>query len=156
MHLSKFTDYALRVCLYLGAHQDRLVPISEIAEAHKLSQSNLMKVVNQLVNGGFVQSTRGRSGGVALARSAADIRVGDVVRYMEGETRLVDCASCILLGACGLVAGLKEAKVAFYDALDRYSLADGILSHPRTLPILQGAAEGANRRLESPRRIRTR
>ncbi|MCR8549321.1 Rrf2 family transcriptional regulator [Salipiger sp. P9] len=143
MHLSKFTDYALRVCLYLGAHQDRLVPISEIARAHRLSQSNLMKVVHQLVDGGFLKSTRGRSGGIALARPAAEIRVGEVTRYMEGDAQMVDCSTCILRGACGLVGGLKEAKDAFYQNLDRFSLADSVLAHPRTLNILQSAASDA-------------
>lgn len=143
MHFSKFTDYALRVCLYLGAQQDRLVPISEITRAHGLSQSNLMKVVNQLVDGGFLKSTRGRSGGVALARPAAEIRIGQLARYMEGDDALVDCSSCILLGSCGLVRGLREAKDAFYHSLDRFSLADAVLAHPRTLSILLGAAEGA-------------
>ncbi|MCA8881297.1 MAG: Rrf2 family transcriptional regulator [Rhodobacteraceae bacterium] len=139
MHLSKFTDYALRVCLYLGAHQERRVPISEIAQAHRLSQSNLMKVVNQLVDGGFLKSTRGRTGGVQLARPAAELRVGEVVRYIEGDTNLVDCSSCILVGACGLVRALKGAKEAFYQSLDQFSVADAVLAHPRSLSILQGS-----------------
>ncbi|MCA0847249.1 RrF2 family transcriptional regulator [Salipiger thiooxidans] len=141
MHLSKFTDYALRVCLYLGAHQDRVVPISEITRAHGLSQSNLMKVVQQLVEGGFLKSTRGRSGGVTLARPAAEIRVGELARFMEGDSRLVDCSTCILIGACGLVRGMNEAKNAFYQSLDRSSLADAVLAHPRTLSVLQGSAK---------------
>ncbi|MFD1343293.1 RrF2 family transcriptional regulator [Litorisediminicola beolgyonensis] len=140
MNLSKFTDYALRVCLYLGAHQDRVVPISEITRAHGVSQSNLMKVVTQLVDGGFLKSTRGRSGGVRLARPAAEIRIGQIARFMEGDDPLVDCSSCILAGACGLVRGLKEAKDAFHQSLDRLSLADSVLAHPRTLSILLGAS----------------
>ena len=140
MHLSKFTDYALRVCLYLGAHQDRIVPISEITRAHELSRSNLMKVVNQLADGGFLKSTRGRAGGVALARPAAAIRIGEIARFMEGDDQMVDCSTCILRGSCGLVRGLAEAKDAFYQSLDRFSLADSVLAHPRTLAILQGAS----------------
>lgn len=143
MHLSKFTDYALRVCLYLGAHQQRLVPISEIARAHDLSQSNLMKVVNQLVDGGFLKSTRGRSGGVQLANPAANIRVGDVVRHMEGDGGMVDCSTCILRGACGLVGVLRQAKSEFYQYLNGYSLADAVLAHPKTLGILQGTLPAA-------------
>ncbi|MBY6090436.1 RrF2 family transcriptional regulator [Pseudooceanicola sp. 502str34] len=141
MRLSKFTDYALRACLYLAAHQGRLVPIAEIARAHDLSQSNLMKVVQQLVEGGFVRSTRGRSGGVQLAKPAEEIHAGAVARFMEGETPLVDCASCILNGSCGLVRALAEAKAAFYKALDKYSLADAIGAHPRTLPILMAYSQ---------------
>ena len=145
MHLSKFTDYALRVCLYLSAHDGRLAPISEIARAHEVSHSNLMKVVNRLVEGGLLQSVRGRSGGVRLARPATEIRVGAVARYMEGDEALVDCASCILRGNCGLVPGLAQAKNAFYDSLDRFSLADAVNAHPRTVPILEAAAQAQGR-----------
>ncbi|MCA8884809.1 MAG: Rrf2 family transcriptional regulator [Rhodobacteraceae bacterium] len=143
MKLSKFSDYAVRVCLYLGAHQGRAVPISEIARAHDVSHGNLMKVVQILVESGFLKSIRGRSGGVRLARSAADIRLGQIVRQMEGDDRLVDCSSCILQNNCGVVAALFQAKVAFYQALDKHSLADAILASGKTLPILQAAAESA-------------
>ncbi|WP_353473997.1 Rrf2 family transcriptional regulator [Salipiger sp. H15] len=139
MHLSKFTDYALRVCLYLGAQQDRLVSISEIAQAHALSHGNLMKVVKNLVDGGFLKTTRGRSGGVELARTAAEIRIGEIARFMEGDTSMVDCSSCILKGACGLTRALREAKLAFYAQLDQYNLADALTAHPRTLSLLLGA-----------------
>ncbi|MBU2963784.1 Rrf2 family transcriptional regulator [Citreicella sp. C3M06] len=139
MRLSKFTDYALRVCLYLAAHEGRLVSISEISRAHEVSQSNLMKVVNQLVDHGVLQSTRGRSGGVMLAHCASDILVGQVARKMEGDAALVDCDSCILRGSCGLVRALREAKDAFYANLDRVTLRDAVGAHPRTLDILLGA-----------------
>ncbi|MHC9234523.1 RrF2 family transcriptional regulator [Pseudooceanicola sp. 502str34] len=145
MHLSKFTDYALRVCLYLGAHPERLVPISEMARAHDLSQSNLMKVVHQLVEGGFLTSTRGRSGGIRLARPPAEIRLGAVTRFMEGDGGMVDCSSCILRGSCGLVPALHEARMAFYAVLDSQTLDRAVKSHPRMLPILQAAgARDAN------------
>lgn len=139
MRLSKFTDYAVRVCLYLSAHRDRTVPIAEIAQAHNVSHSNLMKVVNQLVDGGFLSSTRGRTGGVQLARDPAEVRAGEVVRHMEGEGAMVDCASCILLGSCGLVKVLRDAKSAFYAHLDQVTLADAVAAHPRTLDILLNA-----------------
>ncbi|MCA0919395.1 RrF2 family transcriptional regulator [Pseudooceanicola nanhaiensis] len=141
MHLSKFTDYALRVCLYLGAHPERLVPISEMARAHDLSQSNLMKVVHQLVEGGFLSSTRGRSGGIRLARPAEEIRLGAVARYMESDGAMVDCSSCILRGSCGLVPALHEARMAFFAVLDSQTLDRAVKSHPRMLPILRSAAD---------------
>lgn len=141
MRLSKFTDYAIRTCLYLAAHTERTVPISEIAGAHRLSQSNLMKVVNQLVDGGFVRSVRGRSGGVSLARPAEDIHMGAVARHMEGDGMLVDCSSCILLGACGAVPVLRDARAAFYETLDRVTLAEAVAAHPRTKGILRSARD---------------
>ncbi|WP_425101567.1 RrF2 family transcriptional regulator [Tropicibacter sp. S64] len=140
MRLSKFTDYSLRVCLYLGAHAGRRVPISEITRAHDLSHSNLMKVVTQLVDGGFLQSTRGRSGGVELARPAQETSVGAIVRYMEGDAAMVDCRTCILFRKCGLVPALHRAKLAFYAELEDISLADAMTAHPATLGILENAA----------------
>ncbi|WP_370206478.1 RrF2 family transcriptional regulator [Pararhodobacter marinus] len=150
MNLSKFTDYALRTSLYLAAQEDRLVSISEIAAAHRVPQSSVMKVVNLLVDGGFLASTRGRAGGVRLAKPAADLRVGDIARYMEGDTPLVDCTSCVIQGACGLVRALYEAKDAFYASLNRFTLAEAVRAHPRTVDILLGraavgAAKGAER-----------
>ncbi|WP_413207171.1 RrF2 family transcriptional regulator [Rhodospirillum sp. A1_3_36] len=140
MRLSRFSDYALRACLYLAAHGDRLVPIAEIARAHDLSQSNLMKVVNLLVDGGVLSSTRGRHGGVTLAKASQDIKLGDVVRLMEGEGRLVDCSECLLDRSCGLVKVLFQAKEAFYEALNGYDLSVVLNAHPRTLELLLSAA----------------
>ncbi|MCF8481017.1 MAG: Rrf2 family transcriptional regulator [Rhodospirillum sp.] len=140
MRLSRFSDYALRACLYLAAHPNRLVPIAEIARSHDLSQSNLMKVVNLLVDGGVLASTRGRHGGVALARAPRDIRLGQVVRLMEGDGDLVNCANCLLDGSCGLVRVLHQATEAFYGALDHHDLASVLAVHPRTLDLLLSAS----------------
>lgn len=136
MRLSRFTDYALRACLYLAANDDRLVPISEITKAHGLSHANLMKVVQRLVEGGILESTRGRRGGVTLARPAEDIATGEVVRVMEGDMFLVDCAGCLLEANCGLVRTLAMARRAFYATLDAVSLRDAVGAHPRTLELL--------------------
>ncbi|WP_298497675.1 Rrf2 family transcriptional regulator [uncultured Maritimibacter sp.] len=142
MHLSKFTDYAIRVCLYLGVRQGDTVKISEIAQAYSLSQSNLMKVVNRLVDGGYLRSQRGRSGGVTLAFAPQDIRMGEVARFMEGETAVVDCACCLLCGSCGLTRALREAQIAFYTHLDQWTVADALNAHPRTLGLLLGNQSG--------------
>ncbi|MCE5974285.1 Rrf2 family transcriptional regulator [Sinirhodobacter sp. WL0062] len=140
MNLSKFTDYALRLCLYLVANQDKIVPVSEIADAHQLPQSSLLKVVQRLVEGEFLLSARGRTGGVQLSRSATEIRIGDLVQFMEGDTEMVDCTGCLLQGSCGLTKTLREAKRDFYKSLNRSSLADAALSHPRTLALLLAAS----------------
>lgn len=141
MKLSKFSDYALRVSLYLAASNDRLVSISEIVSAYDLSKNNLMKVVNVLVDGGILESVRGRNGGVRLARPAEKIGVGEVVRIMEGDTGLVDCTGCLLASGCGLVRILRDGKRAFYKALNDYSLADAVTLNPRSLAVLQSAAQ---------------
>ena len=122
MRLTRYTDYAMRVLLYLGARQDRLCSIAEIAQAYGISQNHLMKVVSDLVNAGYLVSVRGRFGGVRLARPPAEINVGAVVRHTEDGFDLVDCGSCIIAPACGLTGALAQALRAFMTVLDGYTL----------------------------------
>lgn len=92
--------------------------------AYGVSRNHLMKVVNDLVNAGYLESVRGRFGGVRLARPASDINVGAVVRHAEGRFDLADCESCVISPVCGLRCALREALAAFMSTLNRYSLAD--------------------------------
>ncbi len=124
MRLTRYTDYALRVLLYLGSHEDRLCSIAEIAQAHDISQNHLMKVVNGLARDGFVQTVRGRGGGLRLAKKPEDIRIGAVVRQTEDGFDLADCATCIIGPACGLTGVLVEGVNAMLQVFDRYTLAD--------------------------------
>ena len=124
MRLTRYTDYAMRVLLYLGARPDRLCAIAEISRAYGISQNHLMKVVNDLVNAGYVASVRGRFGGIRLARPPVEINVGTVIRHTEDGFDLVDCGSCIIAPACGLTGALAEALAAFMAVLDGYSLED--------------------------------
>ncbi len=124
MKLTLFTDYAMRTLLYLGARPDRLCSIGEVAQAYRISQNHLMKVVVELVRSGHVESVRGRSGGIRLGMLPEEINVGAVVRHTEDGFDLVDCGSCIVAPACGLTGVLKEALGAFMAVLDRYTLAD--------------------------------
>ncbi len=122
MRLTRYTDYAMRVLLYLGARQDRLCSIAEIAQAYDISQNHLMKVVSDLVGAGYVESIRGRSGGVRLAKAPADINIGAVIRHTEDGFDLVDCGSCVIAPACGLTGALNQALAAFMKVLDGYTL----------------------------------
>jgi len=129
MQFTHFTDYSLRTLIYLGALQSRLVTISEVADNYGISQSHLTKVVHQLANRGYVQTMRGKGGGMRLARLPQLINIGDVVRDMEENINLVECfnaknQSCPLLPACTLKSVLAEARKNFFDTLDRYTLAD--------------------------------
>lgn len=124
MRLTRYSDYAMRVLLYLGARPDRLCPIAEVSGAYRISQNHLMKVVNDLVNAGYLASTRGRFGGIRLARPPEEINVGAVIRHTEDSFDLVDCGQCVIAQACGLTAALNEALAAFMAVLDGYSLAD--------------------------------
>jgi len=124
MHLTRYTDYAMRVLLYLGARPERLSSIAEISRSYDISQNHLMKVVNDLVRAGYLASVRGRSGGVRLARPPAEINLGAVIRRTEEGFDLVDCGSCVIASACGLPAVLSEAVAAFMAVLDGYTLED--------------------------------
>lgn len=124
MRLTRYSDYAMRVLLYLGRLPDRLCPISEIARAYGISQNHLMKVINELVRTGYLESVRGRNGGVRLARNPEEIRIGAVLRGTEEDFDLVGCRTCIIGPACGLSSVLDEAVNAFLAVLDGYTLQD--------------------------------
>jgi Rrf2 family nitric oxide-sensitive transcriptional repressor len=129
MRLTVYSDYSLRVLMYLALHPDRRPTIAELANAYGISKNHLMKVVYELGVAGYVETIRGKSGGVRLARAASDIRVGEVVRHTEPDLALVPCfepvnASCVISPACKLRRALHEARAAFLAVLDGYSLAD--------------------------------
>lgn len=124
MRLTRYTDYAMRVLLYLGREPGQLCGIADIARAYAISRNHLMKVVSDLVNAGYVESVRGRNGGIRLARPASDINVGALVRHTEDGFDLVDCGSCLIAPACGLTSVLDDALSAFLAVLDTYTLAD--------------------------------
>lgn len=123
MRLTRYTDYALRVLIYLGLHADRLCTIPEIAGVYGISQNHLTKVAHDLGKAGFVESARGRMGGLRLAKPAATISVGAVVRVMEGEGCLADCETCVIAPACRLANALETARDAFMASLDAVTVA---------------------------------
>lgn len=126
MHLKRFTDFALRTLIYLALNPERVVSINEIARAFDMSRNHLLKVVNELVGSGLITTYRGKSGGIQLAKAPAEINVGELVRQMEGQHPLIDCNKplCPILPACVLNQALDEAQHAFFDHLNRYTLAD--------------------------------
>ncbi|MDQ2891992.1 MAG: Rrf2 family transcriptional regulator [Pseudomonadota bacterium] len=137
MRLTRYSDYAMRVLMHLGAEPDRKASIAEIAAAYAISRNHLMKVVHDLGKAGYVASVRGRSGGIRLARAPADISLGAVLRHTEEGFDLVDCAHCLIAPACGLTAVVAEALAAFLAVFDRYSLED-ILGRKPELRVLLG------------------
>ena len=124
MRLTGYTDYSMRVLLYLGARPDRTCSVAEISRAYGISQNHLVKVVHGLGKLGYVASVRGRTGGVRIARPASEIGVGRVIRETEDDFNLVDCQRCVISSACGFTTVLDEALAAFLAVLDRYTLAD--------------------------------
>lgn len=134
MRLTQYTDFSLRVLIYLGLNDDRRCTIREISVAYDISRNHLMKVVQQLAAEGFVDSARGVGGGLTLSSPPAQLNVGRIVRAMEPDLGLVECMrpgnACVITPACSLTGMLVEARQAFLDVLDQYSLAD-ILTQPR-------------------------
>lgn len=129
MRVTLHTDYALRVLMLLAAEPDELHTIEEISTRYAISRNHLMKVAQTLVQGGFVEGLRGRSGGLRLRRKPRDINLGAVVRTTEDGFDLVECFdrernSCVISPVCGLKGPLEEALAAFLRVLDRYTLAD--------------------------------
>ena len=134
MRLTTYTDYALRLLMYVAVKDDGLATISEVAESYGISKNHLMKVAHQLGLAGYIETVRGRSGGLRLARPAGEIGIGDVVRLTEQDMTLVPCfdpadKSCAIAACCGLRRALGEANAAFLAVLDDYTLAD--LAKPR-------------------------
>ena len=137
MHLTRYTDYSLRVLIYLGTRQDKLATISEIAAYHGISRNHLMKVVHQLGAHGYIDTLRGKGGGIKLARPPESIVIGDVVRSMEENMSIVGCfepgyTACILTPSCQLKTALTEALHSFLATLDLYTLAD-LINAPESL-----------------------
>lgn len=129
MQLTSFTDYSLRVLMFLGLHPERLVTITEIARAFDISHNHLMKVVNCLAVEGLIKSVRGKTGGITLGRDPASIRIGDVVRVTEGHFNLVECFDakarhCCIVPVCALRNLLQDGLEQFFAVLDQRTLAD--------------------------------
>ncbi|MFP4561638.1 MAG: Rrf2 family transcriptional regulator [Thiohalorhabdus sp.] len=126
MRLTRHTDYALRVLMYLGARDNELATITEVAEVYKISRNHLVKVVNVLGREGYLQTVRGKGGGIRLGMPPDKIVVGSVVRTMEEHLDIIDCVGteCPIIAPCRLRTALGEARDAFMAVLDRYTLAD--------------------------------
>lgn len=132
MKLTRYTDYALRVMIFLATHEGELVSIRRIADCYGISQNHLMKIAQDLGRAGFIETVRGRNGGLRLARPASHITLGALVRHTEGNDRLIDCSACLISPACGLPTVFGEAMEAFFDVLDRYRLTD-MVARPHML-----------------------
>ncbi len=137
MRLITFTDYTVRVLIYLGINQERLATVAELAESYEISRNHLTKVVHFLGRLGYVETLRGRGGGIRLACSPEEINLGQLVRETEKKTIIVECfnqdsSQCKIASACRLIDILNEAQDAFFAVLDTYTLHD-LIVNPRSL-----------------------
>jgi Rrf2 family nitric oxide-sensitive transcriptional repressor len=127
MHLTQFSDYSLRVAIYLACHPERVVSVEEVSRAFGISRHHLVKVVQVLTELGVVEAQRGRGGGMRLAKDPSQINVGWLTRRTEPHFDLVECFNaetntCPIAPACGLKAALRRAQRAFLEVLDGYHL----------------------------------
>jgi Rrf2 family nitric oxide-sensitive transcriptional repressor len=138
MRLTAMTDYALRVLMYVAQHPGRLCTIAEIAQAYGLSEAHLMKITHQLSLQGWIETVRGKGGGMRLAHEPVHINVGAVVRSIEPDFSLVECLAagnrCVITGSCRLTGVLQGALENFLSHLDDFSLADIIPPSPMGSP----------------------
>ena len=142
MQLTLFSDYSLRLLLYLSAHRERRVALPEISAAYGISQNHLVKVVQRLIEEGLIESVRGRGGGLSLAREPHEINVATVIRLTEPHLNLVECFdartnTCPIDPACGLKKALLRAREAFFAELEQYSLADFTTRGPALIKLWQ-------------------
>ncbi len=141
MRLNLQTDLALRTLTHLAVVDGQLVPASDVARVFDVSSHHLMKVAGALTREGFVESVRGRHGGLRLARPPEAISVGDVVRRIEPDFALVDCqradGACLIAPGCRLPRLLSQATEAFLAVLDAATLADLVDANPILSDLLQ-------------------
>lgn len=135
MHLTKFTDYSLRVLIFAAAKAPELSSIRLVAETFDIPDTHLKKVVHTLSLGGYLESVRGKGGGFRLARDPAEINLGDVVRFTERDFKVVECFGsdtnhCRISSACTLKFVLQDALDSFFSVLDKYTIAE--LATPHT------------------------
>ena len=129
MRLTDYTDYTLRVLIYCASNPDRLVTISEVADAYSISRNPLTKIVHELGKQGVLETVRGRGGGLRLLRAPAEITVGEIVRESEPDLTMVECFDrrtnrCRLTPHCSLKRALKRALEAYLDVLDGVTIED--------------------------------
>jgi len=134
MKLTLLSDYSLRVLMHLAINQGALVTIAQTADRYNISKNHLMKVAHQLGQQGHIETVRGRSGGLRLAKSPQDIILGHVIREMEQNTVLVECfpggkGGCLVTKECRLKSILHDAQNVFFDYLDKFTLADLVVDN---------------------------
>ncbi len=148
MHLSTFTDYALRVLIYAAARAPEQVSLTELAEAYGISRNHLIQVVRKLGHLDYLHTARGRGGGIRLGKPAEDITIAEIVKVTEPGFDMAECFKkeggnrCRLTPVCTLRGVLSEATQAFLDTLEQTTLADIVADRRRVLAALKTPSEG--------------
>ncbi len=133
MRLTTFTDYTIRVLIFMGIHPEQSTTVGELAQRYDISRNHLTKVIHYLGQQGYIETQRGKGGGIKLAINPEDINIGKLIRDTEKHTALAECfnkgnCQCKILSACRLTGILREAQESFYRVLDKYTVADLIVN----------------------------
>jgi len=155
MRLTSYTNYALRSLQLAALRTPALVRVDDVVKVHGLARPHIVKIVHELGKAGLIDTQRGRGGGFRLARPAAEIIVGEVVRLTEGPFDVVECFNrvtntCPLIGICRLSRAFSEATQAFLDVLDRITIADIAANRDQLLGRILPLQEG----IVTPKRVR--
>jgi Rrf2 family transcriptional regulator, nitric oxide-sensitive transcriptional repressor len=136
MQVTRYTDYAIRVLIYLAVNKDQKSTIHQIAESYSISKNHLMKIVQTLNSEGFLLATRGKNGGLKLNSNPNEINLGKLVRNLESHSNLVECFGdnnhCVITPSCQLKSILRQAVESFYKTLDQFTLADLVTPRSQT------------------------
>jgi len=128
MQITRYTDYSLRVLIYLAVNQDKLVTINDIATSYQISKNHLMKIVQQLNQQGYLLATRGKNGGIKLNKPTTEINIGSLVRKIEDKSKLLECFGsdnhCVITPSCQLKGLFAQAQENFFKTLDSVTLQD--------------------------------
>jgi len=147
MRLTRFTDYSLRVLIYLGLQQERLVTIRCISDAYGISRNHLMKVVSLLTRMGYLKAQRGPGGGIRLAKPPGQINLADVIRNTEEDLVMVECfdeqGQCVITPACRLQHIIGNALKAYLETLEAHTLQDLLGPEPELSSLLDIAEKVA-------------
>ena len=144
MRLTFYSDYSLRLLMYAALKPGALITIQDVASAYGISKNHLTKVAFDLGRAGFVETVRGRGGGIRLAKKPEEIGLGDVLRVTERQSVLVECFNpktntCVIAAPCRLKGVLNRALKAYFSVLDEYTLADLTNKHPALSQMLMSA-----------------
>lgn len=148
MRLTQYSNFALRTLQMVAMRSPAIVTVDDVARAHHISKAHLVKIAAELSRRGYIETLRGRHGGMRLARPAEAITVGEIIRWTEAPLELVECFNaetnnCKLLGACHLSRGLQRALRAFLSVLDDLTIADIVVNRDVLLARLSGARPAA-------------
>lgn len=138
MQLSRFTDFSLRVLLYLLINDKKRAHLQDIADFYPIPLEHLRKVVHALSKAGYLNTFRGKNGGIELAMEAENIKIGDVIKQFERQDSFINCEglACRLAAVCTLKKALKQGENALFETLNTYTLADLVESKSSMVRLL--------------------